>query len=135
MGIPRERIRSRKPIKGWEEGVIPVEDWRSMNNAMSSVDACFNFAVSSIYLHSPANPEPPDPSYLAWDWERFRYAVESVADYLKKNKGKVPPRHQHSLDEIKKILIESSSYPVIPGSPWAEIRAILVKAGIPDFPN
>jgi hypothetical protein len=97
---------------------------------MFTIDMRFRLTIWSMHDNAPGNPDPPSPAYLAEDWFFRRRYVQSVKDFLIKKSGKVPSRLQESLDEIKKILADSSHYPLIPGTPWAEIVAILAKGGL-----
>jgi hypothetical protein len=69
----------------------------------------------------------PDP---ARNWDLCRRNVRRVADYFKKKRGKVPPRLDDAVAEIRARLAALSKYPVIPGTPWAELLAILAKAAV-----
>ena len=129
MSISRDRIRLRRPPPPVNElerevaaGIDQAFHWKR------KIDGRFSDAIWIIHVFRPYPDGPPFPALIG-QWPSYRPKLKGVADYFEKNRGRVPPRFQPAVSEIKILLGNLSEHPVIPGSPWEEIRAILTKAG------
>jgi hypothetical protein len=130
MSIPLERIRARRR-EAPEDAQLDYPMDEAIHR-MHSIEARLCSLRYIIETYSPEakptdDPEvDPDP---ARNWDFWRRILWPVVDLFQK-RGKVPARLAPVVAEIRARLAALSKYPVIPGTPWAEIRTILAKTAI-----
>jgi hypothetical protein len=93
-----------------------------------TIYARFSGLLNTIEWFGPESDVPDDWRLRTWDIDRRN--LWSVVDYIVKNRGQVPVRLDPIVAEIRTRLAALAKYPVIPGTPWAELRTILAKVEI-----
>jgi hypothetical protein len=75
--------------------------------------------------------DPESDPNPARNWDLGRRNAKYVEDYFRKRCGrKVPARLDEAVAEIRARLAALAKYPVVPGTPWAELLTILGKVEI-----
>jgi hypothetical protein len=133
MTIPHDRIRGRRTVVTSPEMAELGRVLDEQVHVSRSIDPSLWLLLDIIETYGPEadlTDDPykdPDP---ARNWDICRSNAGRVEDYFKKKRGKVPPRLADAVAEIRARLAALAKYPVIPGTPWAELLTILGKVAV-----